>query len=642
MSISSYIKYIIFFSAVFYIAIFSSNATTNKKTQLSDSVRNLINNKHLSDSLRIIHLSELALMDYYLEMDNSNAGQYLSKAQAIASKLDNQDVQVFIYTTKMHMSVEPEDMKLITDSCIFYTKKAKNPQVRFIGWQTLGKMKRNTPLASEYIEKALHEIEGKGYWLQEQSIYYDQIHNCYATVETYPQAIDFAKLSLAAAEKSGNNYIIAKSWSELGIAYLMNYNLTEEDASLLQLAHDSFTRTFDMYKNKTVDISARSNRLLYNTVLINLSNIEIAWGNTSKSILYLKKSLDNSLIYAESDKVDYSLKPYIYYDATQNILHCCVTLGSLYKSLKNYNEAEKYLLGALDFFPKNQLEDARNGNFTSFRIIADLADLYYEIGKYEEAIYGYTYSYERYKEHYIYRIEGIAHHLEKAYEKERTKKELTIIQESLSQSRKNTFLFIILIIFLIVVSILLYFLQRYQLKNSVQKRDLYEGEKKILETLKSKKELESRLNAYQTAKYKKELLTENLLVEHKDKIIEDLRSFFMKNPTLNKYRKELEQILNTDNSDSNEIKDFNTSFQGISHELYNKLQEYADNKLTPLDFKYCHMILMKMSSKEMAEMLHVDTSTIRVNKYRLKQKLKLKKEEDLNAFIEEVNKGSFD
>jgi DNA-binding NarL/FixJ family response regulator len=42
---------------------------------------------------------------------------------------------------------------------------------------------------------------------------------------------------------------------------------------------------------------------------------------------------------------------------------------------------------------------------------------------------------------------------------------------------------------------------------------------------------------------------------------------------------------------------------------------------------------MGLSSKEIANLLHVEDTSVRMTKYRLKQKLSLSKEEDLTQFI---------
>ncbi len=79
-----------------------------------------------------------------------------------------------------------------------------------------------------------------------------------------------------------------------------------------------------------------------------------------------------------------------------------------------------------------------------------------------------------------------------------------------------------------------------------------------------------------------------------------------------------------------------TGLQDVPLDFYVRLQKQADNRLTPLDLKYCRLIYLRTSSKEMAEQLFVDLKTIRVNKYRLKQKLKLGKEDDLQHFISTI------
>ena len=56
-------------------------------------------------------------------------------------------------------------------------------------------------------------------------------------------------------------------------------------------------------------------------------------------------------------------------------------------------------------------------------------------------------------------------------------------------------------------------------------------------------------------------------------------------------------------------------------------------KLTDLDLKYCAYIFLKRNTKEMASLMGVEPKSIRMSKYRLKQKLGLDKEEQLEAFV---------
>ncbi|MCX2679810.1 LuxR C-terminal-related transcriptional regulator [Galbibacter sp. EGI 63066] len=80
----------------------------------------------------------------------------------------------------------------------------------------------------------------------------------------------------------------------------------------------------------------------------------------------------------------------------------------------------------------------------------------------------------------------------------------------------------------------------------------------------------------------------------------------------------------------NEIK---TKFAEIRPEFIARLQQKAENKLTRLDLKYCSYILMELTNKEMASKLNVAPKSIRMARYRLKQKLNLQKDENLDKFI---------
>jgi hypothetical protein len=79
---------------------------------------------------------------------------------------------------------------------------------------------------------------------------------------------------------------------------------------------------------------------------------------------------------------------------------------------------------------------------------------------------------------------------------------------------------------------------------------------------------------------------------------------------------------------------FKNNFNSIYPEFFERLQQKASNLLTQLDLKYCGFILMKVTNKEMAQQMNVEPKSIRMARYRIKQKLQLSKEEDLDEFIQ--------
>jgi DNA-binding CsgD family transcriptional regulator len=85
-----------------------------------------------------------------------------------------------------------------------------------------------------------------------------------------------------------------------------------------------------------------------------------------------------------------------------------------------------------------------------------------------------------------------------------------------------------------------------------------------------------------------------------------------------------------------DFEQFKNNLQNLHPEFFGKLQQYADGKLTALDLKYCAYIYMKLSSKQIASTMHVEQKTVRMTKYRIKKKLGLDKDTDLDNFIENI------
>ncbi|WP_394664879.1 helix-turn-helix transcriptional regulator [uncultured Chryseobacterium sp.] len=82
---------------------------------------------------------------------------------------------------------------------------------------------------------------------------------------------------------------------------------------------------------------------------------------------------------------------------------------------------------------------------------------------------------------------------------------------------------------------------------------------------------------------------------------------------------------------------FRSNFNTIYPEFFNKLLDKANQNLTQLDLKYCGFILMKLSIKEIASQMNVEPKSIRMARYRIKQKLNLGKDEDLDRFIQQLS-----
>ena len=67
--------------------------------------------------------------------------------------------------------------------------------------------------------------------------------------------------------------------------------------------------------------------------------------------------------------------------------------------------------------------------------------------------------------------------------------------------------------------------------------------------------------------------------------------------------------------------------------FFYKLQQQSNHALSPLDLKYCVYFLNGLETKEIASKLNVEPKSVRMTRYRIKQKLQLSEQEDLLDFI---------
>lgn len=308
--------------------------------------------------------------------------------------------------------------------------------------------------------------------------------------------------------------------------------------------------------------------------------------------------------------------------------HHIITFAVLILSLTVKVTAEP--VHAPPVIPEDSLTTAL---YRSFTMKLDSAQSLAGQGDYQEAVRLYATSFGELKKYSEQRRKHDALYLAAHYETEQKEQHIAFLNETLPlKQRQNVLLFLLITITIITLTLLFTF-QEYRLRNIRQRAAQRENEARLMELESEQRELEARLQTLQTEKYQKELLAESLLVNNKNKVLDDLRLFIVQNPKLSTYHKELKAIFQTVTTQT-ETTGFCTTVDEIHPSLYQKLQERTANRLSTLDLEYIRMIYMRMTSKQMAEILQVDPNTIRTGKHRLKQKLQLSKEEDLNGFIE--------
>lgn len=251
-----------------------------------------------------------------------------------------------------------------------------------------------------------------------------------------------------------------------------------------------------------------------------------------------------------------------------------------------------------------------------FELSHQLASLYQERKEYKKSTEYLNNSLDFYQKYYNERNIKTGQQLHAKYGLEKKEQELKF-----KQTQNNLYMGIAVFLLLALIFLVLFF--TYRIKYLKQKEFLLKREKHETVLLAELKETESK-------RLQQEAVISNMQLNYKNELLDNI----LKNSLIDKAK--IEKILNKELNIDNNFENFRTELKEIHPDFYTKLQNKAKQKLTSLDLKYCVCIFMKMSSKEIADLLHVESKTVRMTKYRLKQKLDLGKEEDLNTFIESI------
>lgn len=93
------------------------------------------------------------------------------------------------------------------------------------------------------------------------------------------------------------------------------------------------------------------------------------------------------------------------------------------------------------------------------------------------------------------------------------------------------------------------------------------------------------------------------------------------------------KVIDQNLSQDDDFDNFRLHFENIHPDFFTKLIEKSNHQLSQLDLKHCAYIKMNFDTRAIANLLNVEPKSIRMARYRLKQKLNLDREMDLVDFI---------
>ncbi|MBV7440589.1 hypothetical protein KRX57_04085 [Weeksellaceae bacterium TAE3-ERU29] len=468
-------------------------------------------------------------------------------------------------------------------------------------------------LCSEYTNKAL-EILPKNKDPKLEILLYYRLYGLYSNWDNLELTEKYANKVIDLAKKHKEYDLLANGYSAKSTVMRIYHKETEKG----------------QYRDSVLNYLMKANKIAqkYPNQVYKRTQAILT---TNLTNLYYEKWNSN-----HSDEFKDSIQKYL--NITEKTLKNVYNKGEILANIKgisselalnegNTIEAENLLQTAY-----NELQSEKSPPFYTMTNISEgLSRLYKNKGDYRNA-YLYKEKKESYKDS-IYKQNQMEQtvRLEAIYQNKQIKKELELIKETANQRKISNYLLVVAVLFLI--GLLFFIVRNFKNKSNLQKEKAHRLQMEKEEAqmrIKFEQEEQRRLRTEQellkvkNQQIEKEVLAHSLQIERKNELLEKLDNG--ENQTVKQILKEEKRIDKSLNKNLNEFKKVNPKF-------FERIDELSEGKLTNLDKKYCAYLYLKLSNKEIATIFNVEPKSVRMTKYRIKQKLNLDKATDLEEFL---------
>lgn len=343
-------------------------------------------------------------------------------------------------------------------------------------------------------------------------------------------------------------------------------------------------------------------------------------------------------------------------------------MGSIYEDLEKYDKAYEYFNRAYIFSKNSPLNtqiniinnlgdvNRKSGDlekalyFTQKALtmskmshnghqeasaLKDMAQVYNDMGDHKIA-YSYMDEHDNVKELEVEkRNTELVSTLQIVYKVKEKESEVKLLsQENEINKIRQTILLLgsLIVVFTLAVWIF-YFKKKKQQESKIHhyEQELLKAnlDRKTAEEVALQKEISIKLSA---------LTNYSLHLAHKDKMLSDIsRTLFnLKDRNVAMIKPKLEALVNEiefDLAQEQEWTEFIRFFEQIHPNFFQNLKSVSASELSPAELRLCMLLRLNLSSKEIASILRITPDSVRIARYRLRKKLPLDSNEDLQGFI---------
>lgn len=208
------------------------------------------------------------------------------------------------------------------------------------------------------------------------------------------------------------------------------------------------------------------------------------------------------------------------------------------------------------------------------------------------------------------------------------------------------FSFWMLLIYILLISVIFYLYYkwnkiRYKQKLAFREEEL-KHQKKILEVeMKAENELNSKeyekhILELEIKSKSSEVVGKSLSIAKQSEMLDSIQEILNHQTDFNTLKSEIKKVIKSNLLNKHEWETFEENLNQIHNQFSNNLSKKYPN-LTSKDIKLCMYLKMNLSSKEIAPMMNISFRSIEIQRYRLRKKMNLAKEENLSKFLLSIN-----
>ena len=452
------------------------------------------------------------------------------------------------------------------------------------------------------------------------TILYYIIYGAYSDWNNTEKMNEYARLTLQNAGQTGDKNLLLNALNAVSVGFEYRFFADSNKVHLDSMLH-YLKEAVALYKLFPGKVSEQN----YSRACLNTANYYFKYFSPGD-----KRARDSALHYTMMAK-----------NAVANVQNNQAVLANVFGLLSEYAKrdgksglTEAYLLQALQIL---QTEKAPY-YYSHANVLQSLATFYEEQLDLKNALFYHKKLDEVNQKLFDQQQILNTQKLEVQYETEKKNSELLVLKERAEARRLQNHLYIGIAAALFTGLIFMFRAYYFKLKYSQEReKELHYAKQEAQMLMQLEKEEQARLRAEQQLletqqqQLQKEMMASALQLEHKNEVLQNIKEKINDGDPVKAKRLLNEELINDEDFENAKL-----HIQKVHPDFFNKLNSKARQKLTTLDLKYCAYLHLKMNTKQIAHLLHVEPKSVRMTKYRLKQKLGLGKDDDLDACLQNM------